>query len=75
MKALQSESEQARMQFAIFSSNILSGNTNNQNKIHCSARASKQHHFLFIKVTMEFPQKIKKTIYNDNNVYSVYIYD
>lgn len=66
MKALQSESEQARMQFAILSSNIL---------YHCSARASKQHHFLFIKVTMEFPQKIKKTIYNDNNVYSVYIYD
>lgn len=24
---------------------------------------------------MEFPQKRKKAIYNDNNVYSVYIYD
>lgn len=74
MKALQSESELARMQFAILSSNILSGNTNKQNKIHCSARASKQHHFLFIKV-WNFHKKIKKTIYNNNNVYSVYIYD
>lgn len=68
MKALQSESELARMQFAILSSNILSGK---QNSLFCKSKQATS--FPFHK-GMEYPQKRKKTIYNDNNVYSVCVY-